>query len=132
MNVQAIGYPVSAKDYKHLSYTAQQTLELRCSDGTALLDLAGQLQKQGLAAALVDWQLQPALHRKAHNETAKARLKDLQTRAASAAATLTAALSAVLGTACFVQNGDAVDPWALNDAVPAAGLRVVQGLIRSP
>ena len=66
----------------------RQTLELHGSDGPALLDLAGRLQQDGLAAASLDWQLSPTLRRRAHEEATTAVLKDLQVRAAAAAATL--------------------------------------------
>jgi hypothetical protein len=49
-------------------WTAQQTLELRGSEGPALLDLAGKLQQQGFVAGSLDWQVSPALRRKAHDE----------------------------------------------------------------
>ncbi len=88
VDARAIGYSVSPSDDKRTSWTAQQTLELRGSDGPALLDLAGKLQERGLAAASLDWQLSPALRRKAHDEATTAALKELQGRAASAAATL--------------------------------------------
>ena len=88
VDARAIGYSVSPNDDKRVSWTAQQTLELRGSDGPALLDLAGKLQGQGLAAASLDWQLSPSLRRKAHDDATTAALKELQARAASAAATL--------------------------------------------
>ena len=88
VDARAIGYSVFPDDDKHVSWTAQQTLELHGSDGPALLDLAGRLQQEGLAAASLDWQLSPALHRQTHEEATTAALKDLQARAASAAATL--------------------------------------------
>ena len=88
VEARAIGYSVSPNDDKRPTWTAQQTLELRGADGPALLDLAGTLQQQGLAAASLDWQLSPALRRKAHDEATTAALKELQERAASAAATL--------------------------------------------
>ena len=88
VDARAIGYSVSPNDDKRVSWTAQQTLELRGSDGPALLDLAGKLQEQGFAAASLDWQLSPALRRKAYDEATTTALKELQARAASAAATL--------------------------------------------
>ena len=88
VDARAVGYSVAPNDDKHASWTAQQTLELRGSDGPALLDLAGRLQQAGLAAASLDWQLSPALRRRAHGEATTAALKDLQVLAASAAATL--------------------------------------------
>ena len=88
VEARAIGYSVSPNDDKRPTWTAQQTLELRGSDGPALLDLVGAVQQQGLAASSLDWQLSPALRRKAHDEATTAALKELQEQAASAAATL--------------------------------------------
>ncbi len=88
VDARAIGYSVGPADDKHATWVAQQTLELRGNDGPSLLDLAGKLQERGLAAASLDWQLSPALRRKAHDAATTAALKTLQARAASAAATL--------------------------------------------
>ena len=88
VETRAIGYSVSPNDDKRPTWTAQQTLELRGSDGPSLLDLAGTLQQQGFATASLEWQLSPALRRKAHDDATTAALKELQERAASAAATL--------------------------------------------
>ena len=66
VEARAIGYSVSPNDDKRPTWTAQQTLELRGSDGPTLLDLAGTLQQQGFAAASREWQLSPALRRQAH------------------------------------------------------------------
>ena len=87
-DARAIGYSVGPTDDKHATWVAQQTLELRGNDGPSLLDLAGKLQQRGLAASSLDWQLSPALRRKAHDEATTAALKALQARAAAAAATL--------------------------------------------
>jgi hypothetical protein len=57
----AIGYSVAPTDDKRTMWTAQQTLELRGSEG-------------------------PALRRKAHDKATTGALKELQARAASAAA----------------------------------------------
>ncbi len=88
VEARAISYSVSPNDDKRPTWSAQQTLELRGPDGPALLDLAGTLQQQGLAAASLEWQLSPGLRRKAHDDATTAALKELQERAASAAATL--------------------------------------------
>jgi uncharacterized protein YggE len=88
VDARAIFYSVTPSDEKRATWTAQQTLELRGPDGQKLLDLAGKLQERGLAAATLDWQLSPPLRRKAHDEAITAALKELQTRAASAAAAL--------------------------------------------
>ncbi len=88
IEARAISYSVSPNDDKRSTWTAQQMLELRGADGPALLDLVGKLQQQGLATASLDWQLSPALRRKAHDQATTAALKELQERAASAAATL--------------------------------------------
>ncbi|MBV9784661.1 MAG: SIMPL domain-containing protein [Acidisphaera sp.] len=88
VDVRAIGYSVAPGDDKRTSWVAQQTLELRGADGPSLLDLAGRLQEHGLAAAALDWQLSPALRRRAHDDATIAALKEMQARAASAAAAL--------------------------------------------
>ncbi len=88
VDARAVGYSVAPGDDRHATWIAQQTLELRAADGPALLDLAGKLQEHGLALASLDWQLSPALRRKAHEEATTAALKELQAEAASAAATL--------------------------------------------
>ena len=88
VDARALGYAVNPANDKHTAWAAQQTLELRSSDGPALLDLANQLQEKGLAAAALDWQLSPGLRRRTHNEATTTALKELQMRAAAAAATL--------------------------------------------
>ena len=88
VETRAISYSVSPNDDKRPTWTAQQTLELRGSDDPSLLDLAGTLQQQGFATASLEWQLSQALRRKAHDDATTAALKELQERAASAAATL--------------------------------------------
>ena len=88
VDARATGYSVEPADEKHLSWVAQQTLELRGPDGGALLDLAGRLQERGLVMASLDWQLSPALRRHAHDEATTQALRQLQAQAASAAATL--------------------------------------------
>ncbi len=88
IEARAIGYSVGPTDEKHAAWVAQQTLELCGTDGPALLDLVGKLQERGLAAASLDWRLSPASLRKAHDEATTAALKELQARAASAAAAL--------------------------------------------
>ena len=88
VDVRAIGYTVNPADDKHTSWVAQQTLELRGMDGAALLDLTSGLQAKGFVAASLDWQLSSGLRRKAHDEAMTAALKELQMRAAAAAATL--------------------------------------------
>ncbi len=88
VDARATGYSVSPADERHLSWVAQQTLELRGLDGGALLDLAGRLQGDGLAVASLDWQLSPSLRRRAHDEAMTQALGQLQAQAASAAAVL--------------------------------------------
>ena len=88
VEARATGYSVSPVDEKHLSWVAQQTLELRGPDATALLDLAGRLQERGLAMAGLEWQLSPSLRQQAHDEATIQALRRLQAQAASAAATL--------------------------------------------
>ena len=88
IEARAVGYSVYPADDKRTTWTAQQTLELRGSDGPVLLDLAGRLQEKGFAAATLDWQLSSGLRRRTHDEATTAALKELQTRATAAAATL--------------------------------------------
>jgi uncharacterized protein len=88
VQAHAIGYSVVPTDDKRTTWTARQTLELRGTDGTALLDLTGKLQQQWFVAGSLDWQVSPALRRKAHDQATTAALKELQARAASAAETL--------------------------------------------
>jgi uncharacterized protein YggE len=88
VDTRALGYSVAPGDDRHATWIAEQTLELRGTDGPALLDLAGKLQDRGLALASLDWQLSPPVRRKAHEEATTAALKELQVRASSAAATL--------------------------------------------
>jgi uncharacterized protein YggE len=88
VDARAVGYSVGPSDEKRTAWVAQQTLELRGSDGQALLDLTGKLQERGLAAASLDWQLSPALFRQAHDAATTAALKEMQARAAATAATL--------------------------------------------
>jgi uncharacterized protein len=88
LDARAIGYAVNPANERRSNWTAQQTLELRGADGPVLLDLASRLQEKGFAAASLDWQLSPALRRKAHEEATMSALKELQARAATAAATL--------------------------------------------
>jgi uncharacterized protein len=88
VEARAVGYSVTPTDEKRSMWNAQQTLQLRGPDGQSLLDLAGRLQERGLIAASLDWQLSPALRRKAHDEATTEALKELQARAAAAATTL--------------------------------------------
>ncbi len=85
---RAIGYSVAPVDEKRTAWTAQQTVELRSADATALLDLAGRLQQSGLVMASLDWQLSEPARRKAHDAATIAALKRLQARARDAAAAL--------------------------------------------
>ncbi len=88
IDARAVGYQVSPADEKRTQWLAQQTLELRGSDGPALLDLANRLQQLGFVTASLDWRLSPTLRRKACAEATTAALKALREQAASAAATL--------------------------------------------
>ena len=88
VEVRTTGYSVYPNDDKRATWIAQQTLELRGTDGPALLDVVGKLQGQGLATSSLDWRLSPALRRKAHNEATTTALRELQTRADAAAAAL--------------------------------------------
>lgn len=88
VEVKAVGYAVTPTDEKRTTWTAQQTLALQGADGSAVLDLANRLQEKGFVTAALDWQFSLGLRRKAHDEATTAALKELQERAASAAATL--------------------------------------------
>ncbi len=88
VEARAIGYEVSPADEKRTKWLAQQTLELRSTDGPTLLDLTSRLQQMGFVTASLDWQLSPALRRRAYAEATTTALKALQAQAASAAATL--------------------------------------------
>jgi uncharacterized protein len=88
IDARAIGYSVGPTDDKRTAWAAQQTLELRGTDGPGLLDLAGKLQARGLVMASLAWQISPALRRKAHDEATTEALKELMARVKAAAATL--------------------------------------------
>jgi uncharacterized protein YggE len=88
VEARAIGYGVSPADEKRTRWLAQQTLELRSTDGTTLLDLTGRLQVQGFVTASLDWQLSPTLRRKAYAEATTIALKALQEQATAAATAL--------------------------------------------
>jgi uncharacterized protein len=88
VDARAIGYQVYPADEHRTRWVAQQTLELRGADGSALLDLANRLQQQGFVTAALDWQLSSTLRRRTHAEATTAALRSLQQQAASAAATL--------------------------------------------
>ena len=88
IDTRAVGYQVAPADEKRTQWLAQQTLELRGSDGPALLDLTNRLQRLGFVTASLDWRLSPALRRRAYARATTAALQALQEQAASAAATL--------------------------------------------
>ena len=88
IDTRAVGYQVAPADEKRTQWLAQQTLELRGSDGPALLDLTNRLQRLGFVTASLDWRLSPALRRQAYVKATTAALRALQEQAASAAATL--------------------------------------------
>jgi uncharacterized protein YggE len=69
-------------------WVAEQTLELRSNASEQLLDLVGKLQGIGFVAAGLDWQLSPALGRKARDAAMQEALKALQARTTAAAAVL--------------------------------------------
>ncbi len=88
ITARATDYAVFPSDEKHTGWTARQTLDLRGTDAPALLDLVGTLQERGLITASLEWRLSPAATRKAHDEATIAALRELQARAAAAAAAL--------------------------------------------
>lgn len=54
VDLRAVGYTVNPANDKHMSWVAQQTLELRGADGPTLLDLTSQLQAKSFVAASLD------------------------------------------------------------------------------
>ena len=80
--------PVVLPASRRPGWTAQQTLELRSAVGEQLLDHVGKLQNQGFTVGGLDWQLSPALGRKARDAAMVEALKALQARVAAAASTL--------------------------------------------
>ncbi len=67
---------------------AVQTVQLRGTDGPAMLELVGQLQADGMAVQQLAWQLSPAASRKALSEATAEALKALRARATEAAGLL--------------------------------------------
>ena len=67
---------------------AVQSVELRGTDGPAMLALVGQLQGQGMAVQQLAWRLSPEASRKALSEATATALKALRARADEAAGIL--------------------------------------------
>jgi predicted secreted protein len=67
---------------------AAQTVQLRGTDGPAMLALVGELQGQGMAVQQLAWQLSPEARRKAQSEATAKALKTLTARATEAAGLL--------------------------------------------
>jgi uncharacterized protein YggE len=100
VEARAIGYSVRVADSatpavpderptpQRPGWIAEQTLELRSNAGEQVLELVGKLQDVGFAVAGLDWQLSPALGRKARDTAMQEALKALQVRTAAAAAVL--------------------------------------------
>jgi len=87
VDARAIGYQVQ-KTADNREWMAQQTLELRSANGSALLDLTNKLQQMNFVTQSLDWRLSPALRRKSYIEATTLALKALEEQAASASATL--------------------------------------------
>ena len=88
VEARATGYQTMPVDPPRSRWEARQTLELRASDGPALLDLVSALQRQGFATAALEWHASAGRRRAAAAEAAAAALKALQDRAAQAARAL--------------------------------------------
>jgi len=67
---------------------AVQTVDLRGTDGPAMLALVGELQDQGMAVQQLGWRLSPQAARKALSEATREALKALRARADEAAGIL--------------------------------------------
>jgi predicted secreted protein len=67
---------------------AVQTVQLRGTDGPAMLTLVGELQGAGMAVQQLTWQLSPEASRKALSEATAKALKALRARATEAAGLL--------------------------------------------
>jgi predicted secreted protein len=85
---KAVDYSVDRADEKRGTWIAQQTVDLRGTDGPALLDLVGKLQANGLVVSTLDWQISAEKQLRAHDAAMDLALKALQERAATAAAAL--------------------------------------------
>ena len=99
LEIRAMDYAVNQVDLdsgvtptqphpRRMGWMARQTLEVRGKDGERLLVLVGKLQDEGLAAASLDWQVSPALGRKARDDAIVAALQALRVRAGNAARAL--------------------------------------------
>ena len=67
---------------------ASQAIDLRSSDGAAMLKLVGELQSQGLGLERLAWQVTPQAARAAESEATKMAIGNLRQRAAEAASIL--------------------------------------------
>lgn len=66
-------------------WQAGQNLQLKGTDGTTLLKLAGELQQKGLATQQLEWRLSPQAERKAHAEATRQAISQLRGRIDEAA-----------------------------------------------
>jgi uncharacterized protein YggE len=85
---QTVPGAVGGRSVQHPGWVAHQTLELRSSSAEPLLDLVGKLQGDGFTVSALEWRISPVLARKSRDAAMVKALKDLQTRAQSAAAAL--------------------------------------------
>lgn len=81
-------YNVWQRPPPNLQWQAQQTVQLKGSDGAAMLALVGSLQASGLAVDRLGWQVSAAAGRKVQSEATKLALAALRGRAEEAAAIL--------------------------------------------
>ena len=85
IDARAADYNTSPTDEKHSGWAAQQTVELRGTDGPRLLDLAAKLQASGLSMASLEWRLSEASERRAHDAATIEAIKALRVRAEASA-----------------------------------------------
>lgn len=85
---QSVPGAVGGRPVQHPSWVTHQTLELRSSSAEPLLDLVGKMQGDGFTVSALEWRISSVLARKSRDAAMVEALKDLQTRAQSAAAAL--------------------------------------------
>ncbi|MGH7188042.1 MAG: SIMPL domain-containing protein [Acetobacteraceae bacterium] len=65
----------------HPSWHASQNLVVSAGDGTAVLDLVGTLQQDGLAVSSLEWRLKPETEKNAHDQAETMALAALKQKA---------------------------------------------------
>lgn len=73
------------KDNKPSSWTARQTIQIKAKDASALLDLVGRLQANGLLLEGVSWSLSPEHQKELHRQAEKKAVDDLRSRSSEIA-----------------------------------------------